>query len=262
MNLQYQVAGEGIPLVLIPGGLTGWLSWEPHAKVLSTKRKVVRVQLLNVQKGLEGRPLPPDYSVKTESRALGATLDELGFSKPLDLVAWSFGAMITLDYALDHPERIRSLILIEPPALWVLRAHGPLDAETQRTVQLLETLHGDITEDQLELFAQNVGFVPPGQPPRSLPQWPLWMRHRFSLRNSPAVVEHTDDVRRLKSFQPHVLLFKGTGSARFLHQIIDRLAAELPHARVVELPGGHAPQIVSMEKFLAELEQFQNTATQ
>ena len=262
MTMQSEITGEGTPLVLIPGGLTGWLSWEPHAKVLSAKRKVVRVQLLNVQYGLEARPLPADYSVKTESRALAATLDEMGYTKPLDLVGWSYGALATLDYALDHPDRVRTLTLIEPPALWVLRAHGTLDTETQKTVNLLETLHGDITEAQLELFALNVGFVPPGQSPRGLPQWPLWMQHRFSLRNSPAVVQHTDNVERLKSFQPPVLLFKGTGSARFLHQIIDALAAELPRVMVVEMPAGHAPQIVSMDKFLAELERFQKTAKQ
>ena len=63
MTMQTQVVGEGAPVVLVPGGLTGWLSWEPHAQRLSQTRKVVRVQLLSVQYGLEGRNLPSGGSV-------------------------------------------------------------------------------------------------------------------------------------------------------------------------------------------------------
>ena len=73
MKMLAKVTGKGPPLVLVPGGLTGWLSWEPHAERLVANRKVVRVQLLNVQYGLENRPLPLGYSVKMEAQALAAT---------------------------------------------------------------------------------------------------------------------------------------------------------------------------------------------
>jgi len=257
MEMQSKVTGKGEPLVLVPGGLTGWLSWEPHAERLSATRKVVRTQLLNVQYGLENRALPTDYSVKTESRALETTLGKLGLMMPLDLVAWSYGAAITLDYALGHPERVRSLTLIEPPALWVLRAQGLLDAEAKETMEMLQAIKGDISELQLEQFMKSVGFVPPGKSASEMPQWPLFVQHRQSLRNSPAVVQHEDDPQRLRDFKRPVLLVKGTGSARFLHQIIDALATTLPKAQVVEMPAGHAPQVVSMDRFLERLAIFQ-----
>lgn len=107
IQLKSQITGSGEPLVLIPGGLTGWLSWEAHAAELSASRRVVRVQLLNVEYSLNGRELPVHYGVETESRALGAALDAAGLGGPLDLVAWSYGALVTLDFALDHPERVR-----------------------------------------------------------------------------------------------------------------------------------------------------------
>src|SRR5260221_2370205 len=91
MKMQTDMKGQGAPLVLVGGGLTGWLSWEPHQTRLAPTRKVVRAQLLSVQYGLEGRPLPEDYSVDMESRALSAAIDELGFAGPVDLVAWSYG---------------------------------------------------------------------------------------------------------------------------------------------------------------------------
>ncbi|MBI2979431.1 MAG: hypothetical protein HYY41_01145, partial [Chloroflexi bacterium] len=58
MKMPVKVTGKGVPLVLVPGGLTGWLSWEPHTERLSATRKVIQVQLLNVQYGFENRRLP------------------------------------------------------------------------------------------------------------------------------------------------------------------------------------------------------------
>ncbi len=257
MKMQVEVTGSGEPIVLVPGGLTGWLSWKPHAERLNAKRRVVRVQLLNVQLGLEGRPLPQDYSVRTESRALEATLEEAGLKGPVDIVAWSFGGLVSLDYALSHPERVRTLTLIEPPALWVLRAKGNVDDDTKRVMKLLRAPLDAVTEGDLEEFARNVGLLEPMQKGSTLPQWPVWMKHRFSIRNNSYVVAHTDDTARVAAFTPQVLLVKGTGSAPFLHKIIDALAELFPHASVTEMPAGHAPQIVSMDRFLKEVEVFQ-----
>jgi len=258
LKLQAKVSGDGIPLLLVPGGLTGWKSWEPFVKAFSAKQgKVICVQLINVEYGFKNQVLPDKYSVKTESRALAATIDSLGYLIPLDIVAWSYGALVTLDYALDHPERIRTLTLIEPPAIWVLREKGALDEETQQTLNFFESLHGDITEDMLSAFLQEVGFVKPGESPRNLPQWEQWLPFRQALRNSPAIVSQRDELKRLQDFKQPVLLVKGTGSAPFLHQIIDALSANLPNSQIVEMPGGHAPHIVSRDKFLLELEKFQ-----
>jgi pimeloyl-ACP methyl ester carboxylesterase len=254
-----KITGKGVPLVLVPGGLTGWLDWKQHAKRLAANRKVVRVQLLNVQYGLENRSLPLDYSVKMESRALAATLDKLGLNEAVDMVAWSYGALVTLDYALDNPSRVRSLILIEPPAFWVLRASGELDAEDERTAVTPWTFRDNISEDHLEQFLRAVGLCPPGQSARKLPKWSLWTQYRQSLRNSSVVSTHADDLKRLRTFQRPVLLVKGTGSARSLHRIINVLAIHLPQAQVMEMSGGHAPQIVSIDCFLEQMKAFQTS---
>ena len=259
MKMQSEVTGNGRPIVLVPGGLTGWASWEPFVKIFSKNRTVIRVQLLGVQFGLENRPLPEGYSVKTESRALAAALDSLGYRMPVDIVAWSFGAFTSLDYALDHPERIRTLTLIEPPAMWVLRATGKWDDEAQEIADFFQRQkEEDITEDMLAEFIERAGLVQPGHSARELPMWNDWVLFRRSLRINPSVVSFRDDVKRLKNFQPPTLLVKGTGSANLLHRITDALSENIPHSRVVEFPGGHAPHIVSTDKFIPELEKFQN----
>jgi pimeloyl-ACP methyl ester carboxylesterase len=71
------------------------------------------------------------------------------------------------------------------------------------------------------------------------------------------VFAHRDSAERLRAFARPVLLFKGTGSSHFLHAIVEALAATLPDARTVELPGGHAPQLVAPQAFLEQLARFQ-----
>jgi pimeloyl-ACP methyl ester carboxylesterase len=261
MQMQMNVLGEGRPLVLVGGGLTGWLSFVPHQERLRASRRVARAQLLTVQLGLEERPLPDGYSIRMESDALGAAVDEMEREAPVDLVAWSYGAAVTLDYALGHRDRVRTLTLIEPPAFWVLEATGRMDAVSRRERDELEALHremaSDVSEAQLARFVTQAALCPPGTRPEDLPAWPVWVEHRRSLRNGPAVFAHTDDAARLRTFDRPVLLFKGTGSTPVFHRIVDALADTLPRAEAVELPGGHAPQIAAIDDFLARLATFQ-----
>jgi pimeloyl-ACP methyl ester carboxylesterase len=83
------------------------------------------------------------------------------------------------------------------------------------------------------------------------------MRYRRSLRANTVPFEFRDDPGRLDDFQPPVLLVKGTGSAPFFHAVIDALGRRLPDSETVEYPAGHAPHIVSMDRFLDKMTSFQ-----
>lgn len=254
--MKSKVTGEGEQLVLLPGGLTGWISWEPYLPLLAQGRKITLFQLLNVQYGLEKRPLPPDYSISYESRDLNESLEKLDIDKA-DFVAWSFGAAITLNFALDHPEKVNSLTLIEPPAIWTLRNRGLLTEVLDQDEKQMEGLStNDISEEQLVWFTHFAGFVPPALDPRSLPQWPVWMQHRQSLRDNIVVFEHQDSLERLRNFHKPVLLVTGEGTSPFLAEIIKVLGEELPDARTARFPGGHAPHLAAQEEFLTRLREF------
>jgi pimeloyl-ACP methyl ester carboxylesterase len=255
-----EVVGSGAPLVLVGGGLTGWASWQPHVERLLATRRVARLQLLAVQYGLENRPLPADYSLRVESSALAAALGRLGWHEPLDLVAWSYGAAITLDYALKHPERVRTLTLIEPPAAWVLDrgAQDDPDVIALRALAAELRAHADVDAAHLERFIRLAALCPPDATPSELPQWPLWYTHRRSLRGLDAPLDHLDDPARLRAFDRPVLLVTGTGTTPFLRRVHDALSAALPNALTSEMPGGHAPQLASMETFLSEMVRFQD----
>jgi len=256
LRMQSDVSGEGAPLVVVGGGLTGWASWKPLLPRLTLGRRVILLQPLNVQYGLESWPLPADYSVALESGALGAALDSLGVDTPVDLVAWSYGALVALDFALSDIERVRRAVLIEPPALWVLPNHGRAHEEVVRLERLIPSPVDDVTEQVLERFLGIAGLVPPGADARQVPQWPGWIGFRRSLRNTPALFTQTDEVARLRAFNRPVLLATGTGTSPFLRHIIDTLAATFPQVQVVEMPAGHAPHLVSTDRFFGDLTTF------
>ncbi len=249
-TMKSEETGRGDPLVLVPGGLTGWLSWKPHAELLASTYRVVRVQLLAVDHGLSGDPLPADYSLETESHALARTLDEMSIPRA-HFAGWSYGGEALLDFALDHPEQVRSLTLIEPPAFWVLRSRGPLSPEALDFRERSRSFGpGEVSEAQLAQFAHFAGFVPRDAVPQEMPQWPLWSQHRQSLRTGDAAFRHDDRIARVRAFPRPVLLFKGQGSPDYLREIVDVLGEEFPRARVEELPGAHVLHIVSLPAFM------------
>jgi pimeloyl-ACP methyl ester carboxylesterase len=172
-SMKYEVSGSGTgsPIVLVPGGLSGWASWKPHAEALSKSHTVVRVQLVNMAAAEEGVEPPPGYSLRTESLALGKTIDKLGFKKT-NLVGWSHGGEVSLDYALNNPERITTLTLIEPAAYWVLRGHGAYTDEDKAFESFIKGIKRPVSEEDLIRFLKANGLVPPGVEPKQMPRWP------------------------------------------------------------------------------------------
>jgi pimeloyl-ACP methyl ester carboxylesterase len=262
--MPYEVSGDGkgTPVVLVPGGLSGWASWKPHAEVLSRHHRVVRVQLLNMAAAERGRRPVAGYSLRSESAALARVLDEIG-ADHVHLVGWSHGGAVALDLALDHPDRLRSLTLIEPAAYWVALAYGEYEDEVRSYVEMLGSFHDPPTDDDLEAFLVKNGLVPPGQEAREMPRWPLWSSLKVALASLHTVTEHTDDIKRLRALHDMpVLLVKGRESRGFNFGGVELIARSLgPRARIITLPDGHASHIVAMDRFLAELEDFLGDAS-
>ena len=118
---QVLIEGKGQPVVLLHGGTFDFNSFEPHAKLLADSFLVIRMQQFNVQYANEGWTLSSDYSVNLESEAILTTLDSLHITQPVILVGHSYGGVIAFDFAINHPERIQSLILVEAPLFDIAR---------------------------------------------------------------------------------------------------------------------------------------------
>lgn len=252
--LLHETTGQGEPIVLVPGGLSGWLSWIPHAERLSAKRTVVRVQLRSVELAEADEPYPTDYGTLTEREALRATADEVGL-EDFDLVGWSYGGHVSLAFALEYPERVRSLTLIEPPAVWVLRETGHAASALAGAEAFDRSMSGrEITVDDLKKFLVRAGFGEPGDDFESLPSWPLWVRNRQALSTNGTIHDYADSLDRLRALDVPILAVKGAETTEDFVAIVDDVAGNAPRGRLLELPGGHACHIQNIERFLEELD--------
>src|SRR5688500_1045268 len=166
VRAEARVLGSGSPVVLLGGGLLGADGWGGVPAVLARTHRVVNVQSLAVQYGLENRPLPAGYSLSTEVAALRATLDGLAIDRA-DLVGMSHGGVTALLFALGNQHRVRTLTLIEPPAFWVLPNHGHDDSGARAMQQFVSSLRGaTISEEHVERFRCLLGDCAAGRSPR------------------------------------------------------------------------------------------------
>jgi len=252
------VDGSGNPLVML-GGLRGSDDFIPHAAVLSKQYRTIRLQRLNSSRARLKEPLPPDYSIATEMAGVLRTLDKLGVTGPVDLVGFSLGALIALELALDHPNRVRTLTLAEPPAFWVVSPEELRDTPDMRGMyDMVLTLGPKVepTDDQLIRFRCLLGQcgLRPPEPPG--PEWQEWVSRRSAMRGLSAVGRLSGDINRLGKFRKPVLIVTGTATASFHRRINDILAAHLPFAKRLELPGQHAAILTAQDEFLKSFRTF------
>lgn len=253
--LKFDAAGTGDPIVLVPGGLTGWLSWIPHQERLATRHQAIRVQPIHNELGSAGKPGDPTYSRETEQESLRRTLDEMGIER-FHLAGWSAGGKTALDFAISAPERIRSLTLVEPAAYWILEEVDEVDPELEQFIDYLHSLAGKIiTEDDLARFLSNAGFVEDPAAARQDPYWERALPHRMTLSwLSEDLMGSDHGVADLARLETPVLLTKGTRTEPWEQRVVDLLGKNLPSARVVEIEGTHAHHIESIDRFIDELE--------
>jgi pimeloyl-ACP methyl ester carboxylesterase len=260
LQLQARVFGEGSAVVLLGGGLLGADGWGDIPPLLAKSRRVINVQSLAVQYGLENRPLPGGYSIQTEVNALRTTLDSMRIAAT-DMIGMSHGGVIALIFALQDPHRARTLTLIEPPAFWVLPNHGRDDESAREMQALLNSLrHRSIDEADVERFRCLLGDCRRGRSPRQAPQWPQWLKYRNSLRGLYTIGEYDDDPARLRRLTMSALIVTGAETVAFHRQINEALIRALPRAEALTLDAGHNSPTAAPDHFVAEWQKFQQRA--
>jgi pimeloyl-ACP methyl ester carboxylesterase len=252
--LQAHEMGEGPPLVLMPGGLTGWQSWIRHQERLADRYRTVRVQPIHNERGSAGEPGVEGYDIDIEIQSLLDTLDHLEIGVG-DFAGWSSGGRALLELAVVHPERIRSLTLIEPAAGWVLASAGTSHPDLEAVEDLLYERFGkEITEEDLATFLSRVGLADNPEAAREHPAWENWLGHRMALSWVPPEAMRRRPLDELASIQAPTLVVRGSPPESWLGAVAGIVADTLPRAELLELNGGHAPHIVSYEQFMARFE--------
>ncbi|WP_213737084.1 alpha/beta hydrolase [Bradyrhizobium sp. dw_411] len=102
INLYYATIGHGSPVVLLHGGLSNSNYWGHQVRVLARRHTVIVMDSRG--HGRSTRDTRP-YGYDLMADDVVALLDTLHIAKA-DVVGWSDGAILGLDLAIRHPERV------------------------------------------------------------------------------------------------------------------------------------------------------------
>lgn len=104
--------GQGFPVMMIHGsgpGVTAWANWRLVIPELAKYRRVIAPDMLGF--GYSERPDDRIYNRERWVKHAIGVLDELGLEQ-VDLVGNSFGGGLALALAIEHPQRVRRLVLM------------------------------------------------------------------------------------------------------------------------------------------------------
>jgi pimeloyl-ACP methyl ester carboxylesterase len=154
IELEYEVRGSGEPVVLVHGGcladLFGPLMEE---RALTAKYRVISYHRI----GYAGSSrVSGDVSIAQQAAHLRLLLQHLNISRA-HIVGHSSGGNIALQLALDAPQTVATLALLEPALPVVASALPGMTASKPFTAIALEQFHADDRAAAIHTFIRGVG---------------------------------------------------------------------------------------------------------
>lgn len=250
-RLYYEVAGDGDPVVFVHGGFGDRRMWDHTFAALAGRFRVVRYD----HRGFGRSPAPQaPYSAAGDLLRL---LDHLRLG-PVHLVGNSMGGTLAIDFALLHPDRVRTLTVVSagpggfavtesdaagviavfeaarregPPAAAALWLEHPMVHVTSR-----DSYAGPRLEEMVRENAK--AFLMPVR------QWP-------GETLAPPAIE------RLNTIRVPTLVIAGSEDTALVRTMARTTAEGVPGARLQMIAGAdHLPQMVKPREFEAALRGF------
>ena len=230
-----RVVGEGPPVVLLHGGTGDPESyWSPQIPVLSESFQLILTQYPGY--GDEAGGDAP-FSIPACATHVRSVLDELGVQRA-SLVGLSLGGAVSLQFALDHPERVRRLVLADTMSgVWTQKFRRFID---HALIGSIEQAGHDLMFELNLIFAFSERYLAENET--------LFERQKEAWR-SMDVAKYTAMLRairdwsvddRLGEIQAPALVLWGSEDIEIPRVYSERLASALPHAILSVIEGsGH-----------------------
>jgi pimeloyl-ACP methyl ester carboxylesterase len=225
ITLHIERLGEaGSPIVMLHGLFVGSMaSWYFTAAPALAERH--RVLLYDLRGHGKSERVRAGYDVATMTADLEAVVDAFAVAEKISLVGHSYGAVVALRFALRHPEKIRRLVLVDAPL------------PPSRLDELNAFVRKNPSEMTLALPPEiATSFAKQGRQARRLSEALHFLATETSL---------LDDLRGAKDVadsELQALTCETTciyGSTSSCLPVGERLAKNIPRAKLVVLDGGH-----------------------
>jgi pimeloyl-ACP methyl ester carboxylesterase len=111
VNYYYAIYGTGEPLLLLHGGLGQIEMFGPNLTKLAQSRQVIGVDLQGHGRTALGNR---KISLVDIGNDMAGVLKKLGYDK-VDVLGYSMGGGVAFQFAVQHPEMVRRLVLVSTP---------------------------------------------------------------------------------------------------------------------------------------------------
>ncbi|MBS0125962.1 alpha/beta fold hydrolase [Thetidibacter halocola] len=108
ITLHYELAGEGPPLLLVPGMLSDGASWQPLVAPLADRFTLILPDLRGAGRT---RPLDAEITLELLAADMLALADHLGHAR-LAVAGHSLGGLVAAVMAAQAPERLTHLVML------------------------------------------------------------------------------------------------------------------------------------------------------
>lgn len=242
-GIAYDVRGTGPVIVLLTGSNLDRRMWDREAEWMSRANTVARYDL---RAHGESDTATAPFSHLGD---LVGLLDELKISRAT-LIGLSAGSTIALDAALEVPDRVDRMVLIGPaPSGFVSKQPLPF---TNDVIAAFKT--GDYRKVSDVLLATPVFAAPPES--QALVRRMVTENERLWTVDRKLMLAPKSAVDRLESVKVPTLVMIGEKDV-FQDEPAQLLAARIPGARLVRVPGGgHLLNLTSPEAFDAAIAAF------
>ena len=213
-------------VLFVPGGIMpSELAYGPLLAVVGSE---IRPLVKDLEVYATDVP-PPDYGLQLEAHGIGRAADAAGAQR-FHLVGYSAGGASSLAFVAQHPERVRSLALIEPAWIGTI---APEDEEHWSELHRLAALDPDQRMSAFMRWQMRPGAEPPRLPLPAGPA-PAWMAKRPGGINAftRAFDAYKLDQSRFRLFKGPVYMALGSLSTPYYEHSAKTLSGLFPDMRV------------------------------
>ena len=254
-KIYYELAGQGQPFVMLHAGVADSRQWNNEFDYFANRYRVLRYDLRGYGKS---EPVDGDYSNLADLTAL---LDHLHIGQDLILMGCSMGGGLAMDFALEHPGRVKAIIMVgSGPSGLELDVPDPEKFKEAEQAYKLGNLDR-VAELETQIWFDGTGRTSEQVDP-AMRQIILDMNRIALLHDAKKLGKRLPDtgvpaVQRLEGLRTPVLVIVGEYDVRYILAAADYMVEKIPSAlKVIIADAAHLPNMDHPEQFRRIVDEF------